>query len=105
MKCFGLVLVLLLAPIVAMDLVSRSPAIHGAEEGDKVDTKKIPLDAIYSTSQQKGLKLIDQGQGDEGFREEMRELYQQSIKMGASNIFLVRGDDIGSAVKATWSVF
>ena len=42
---------------------------------------------------------MDQGHGDDGFENQMRELYQQSIKMGASNVFLARGDDISVAVK------
>ncbi len=75
------------------------------QEKAKVETKKIPVELIYSTSRQKGLKLLDQGQSDEGFEFQMRELQQHAIKTGASNIFLVRGDDIRAGVRATWAVF
>jgi hypothetical protein len=67
--------------------------------------KRIPLDSIFSTSRQKGLRLVDQGRGDEGFEFQIRELQQNAINTGASNIFLVRGDDIRSAVRATRDVF
>ncbi len=76
------------------------PRIKEIKEG-----QSIPLGSIYSTSRQKGLKLIKRGVGDEAFANELRELYQQSIRMGASNVFLARGDDIAAAVKATWEVF
>lgn len=85
--------------------------VSGAEEGrsdgreDQVKAKQVPLKLVHSTSQQAGLKRIDQGVGDETFPNQMRELYQQSIKIGASNVFLVRGEGVAAAVKATWYVF
>jgi hypothetical protein len=85
--------------------LSRDRGARAGEEKPDEKMKTIPLNSVHSTSRQEGLKLMDQGHGDEGFRNEMRELYQQSIKMGASNVFLARGDDIAAAVKATWEVF
>lgn len=98
-------LLLFLLSLLALGVASPNRCLPGNKEAKKVDAKKVPLDSIYSTSRQKGLKLIDQGQGDKAFPNEMRELYRQSIRMGASNVFLARGDDIAGAVKATWEVF
>lgn len=89
--------------LLAVFAIGKPSGLNGDEM--KVEPKKVPLGSIYSTSRQKGLKLIDQGVGDKTFPNEMRELYQQSIRMGASNVFLARGDDIAAAVKATWEVF
>jgi hypothetical protein len=67
--------------------------------------KQVPLKSVYSTSYQEGLKRVDQGVGDKAFPNEMAELYQQAIQLGASNVFLARGEDVAAAVKATWEVF
>ena len=69
----------------------------GDDKEKQVETKKIALESIYSTNGQKGLKAVEQ--------KEMGELYRQSIKMGASNVFLARGDDIVAAIQASWEVF
>jgi hypothetical protein len=96
----------LMVPTFAIMAFALPLAIPGAEEAKmREEAKKILLGSIYSTSRQKGLKLVDQGQGDQAFRLQIRELQQQAVKMGASNVFLVRGDDIAAAVKATWKVF
>jgi hypothetical protein len=74
-------------------------------DGANVASKKIPIESIFSTATQKGTQRVDHGQGYEGFRFELRELYRRSSRIGASNVFLVRGNEIGAAVKATLRVF
>ncbi len=73
-------------------------AISGCYAGDSEKLEKIPLDSIYSTFSQKGLKNITD-------RENMyyEELMTKS-KHGASNFFLVRGDDFSKAIEATHRV-
>jgi hypothetical protein len=72
-------------------------------DSDRVKAKKIPLDSIYFTGEQEGVKLV--GKGDEKVRVILEELYDKASGIGASNIFLTRGNGIERAVKATWSVF
>lgn len=100
MKRLALTL-LTLMPLVAAAGLPRSWA-RGSGGGDKAEVKTIPLESIYSTSQQKGLIRVDQGLKNKDFR---NEFYTRTVRTGASNIFLVRGDSIEEAVKATWLVF
>lgn len=76
---------------------NRSPA--GNDDADKFT--QVPLKSIWATGGQKELKWLDET--DERFRVHFEVLNKQS--MGASEIFLARGDDIESALKATRSVF
>jgi hypothetical protein len=105
MKRFGKLSLLCVLPLLALAAAGPSRCLPGEKEEKKAGAKAVPLGSIYSTSRQKGLKRIDRGEGDEAFPNEVRELYQQSIWMGASNVFLARGDDVKAAVKATWEVF
>lgn len=105
MKRLSNVLLFSLLPILTLSAASLHQSPGRKEEGKKVEAKKVPLASIYSTSHQKGLKWIERGRGDNAFPNHMRELYQQSTRIGASNVFLARGDDIAAAVKATWEVF
>jgi hypothetical protein len=89
----------------ALGVSEAAGARPGAQEGPKAVAKQIPLGTVHSTSHQAGLKRVDQGVGDEAFPNQMRELYQRSIGMGASNVFLARGAGVAAAVKATWEVF
>jgi hypothetical protein len=99
LKAMPLLLLLFLS-VLALSIGNRGPGLVAQQE-KKVEAKQIPLESIYSTSRQEGLKRFDQAHGDQGFR----DLYQRSTGMGASNVFLARGDDIVAAVKATWLVF
>lgn len=64
--------------------------------------EKIPLDSIYATSDQKGLKEVSLGE-DEPHHKEMEAL-RRNRKL-TTNVFLVRGKDISGAIKATHEVF
>ena len=106
MKRFAVFAGVLLAMALLLLLVqSEGRKTRKGEEkpGDKMTS--IPLNSIYSTSIQEGLKVVNPGHANAAFENQMQELYRQSIKMGASNVFLARGDDIAAAVKATWEVF
>ena len=106
MKRCSILLGVLAASVAALwPRVLEDPRARAGDEKEGKKVASIPLKSIYSTGRQEGLKVMDQGQGDQEVRNEMRELHQQAIKMGASNIFLVRGDHIEDAVKATWEVF
>lgn len=100
-----LVLVVLMGSVLPIGGAIPDRRLFAEEKDKKVEVKKVPLSSIYSTSRQKGLKVVDQGVGDEAFPVEMRELYQAATRMGASNVFLVCADDIAGAVGATWKVF
>lgn len=71
----------------------------------KVQAKQVPLKSVHSTSDQEGLQRVRRGEGSKGYQNQLEELYQRSIRMGASNVFLARGDDITAAVLAAWEVF
>jgi hypothetical protein len=72
--------------------------VSGAEEG-----RQIPLESIYSTTGQKGLKALkmrlDEPQGQE------LQGIARGYRGGASDVFLVRGKDIAAAVKAARQAF
>jgi hypothetical protein len=73
--------------------------------------EKIALESVHSTSHQKPLKPVSRGfnlQGDEKKYVEpyghfLEEIFR-GYHTGASNVFLVHGDDIAAAISATWEV-
>ena len=67
------------------------------------ELRKIPLNSIYTTSEQKGLKAVDEALRQSS--KPLEELIERSVTMGASNVFLVRGNDVAGAVQATRQVF
>jgi hypothetical protein len=81
-----------------------------APSQDKVE--KIALDSVHSTSHQKPLKPVShgfnlQGNGEKKYETSYGHFLEEIFKAyhtGASNVFLVRGDDIGAAISATWEV-
>jgi hypothetical protein len=74
------------------------------EKGEVVKPQPIPLDSVYVTSEQKGLKRVAVGQGNFD-QPVLEDLARRSIKAGLSNVFLVRGAEIGDAVRATRLAF
>lgn len=76
-----------------------------AQEKDKtVKPQPIPLDSVHVTSEQKGLKRVAVGHGDFD-RQVLEDLRRSSLKVGLSNVFLVRGAEITAAVRATRDAF
>ena len=104
-----LFIVIVSVPIaVAMGSVQEG-AVAQAEE-----TRNIPLESSYSTSGQKGLRLVGSGYflQDDGTKKylepcgsELEAISREAGSVGASNVFLVRGNDIAGAVRATRWVF
>jgi hypothetical protein len=86
------------------------PAAAPAPPQDKVE--KIPLASVHSTSHQKPLKPVSrgfnlQGNGEKKYETSYGHFLEEIFKAyhtGAANVFLVRGDDIGAAISATWEV-
>lgn len=72
-------------------------------EPEPEGAKIIPLKSIYSTNGQEGLKMV-RGGDTEGYHHHLN-LLRRECRSGASNVFLVRGDDFATAVKSTWQVF
>ncbi|MCI0640780.1 MAG: hypothetical protein L0Y72_10715 [Gemmataceae bacterium] len=75
----------------------------GADPDDG-QVRQIPLATVFSTNGQEGL------QDPTTFVDEkcvwfLNQIYFKTHGMGASNAFLVSGDDIGAAVRATSEVF
>jgi hypothetical protein len=68
-------------------------------------TVTIPLESIYLTCRQEGPIYISPSDADESFRVQFEELYQCALDMGASNVFLTRGDRVGDAIAATAGAF
>lgn len=72
-------------------------------QGDKkAKGKEIPLREIYYTLDQPGVKWL---LFDENCPKEMNALNESVRQLGASNLFLARGDNSTAAIKATWEVF
>jgi hypothetical protein len=61
----------------------------------KIHGRKIPLESIFTTSKQEGLLEAP----------DLEAFYMGSCILGASNIFLVRGNDIKEAMQATHQIF
>src|SRR5262245_28398239 len=93
------VVVLMLLPVCGIGLAPFDQLSAGKEEVNKVKAKRIPLESIHSTSEQKGLKAIEPGLAA------LDKLYQRSVDVGASNVFLARGGAVTAAVHATARVF
>lgn len=74
------------------------------EKPAKEKSTPIPLDSIYSTSVQKGLRRLPRPAGRE-LRNALDELHVALVHMDISNVFLARGGDIQEAVKATERAF
>src|SRR5437870_1400217 len=68
-------------------------------------TNEVPLDTIYYTHEQKPLKFIAPDVDEKDFHKQLKNLSSRASSLGASNVFLVRGERISTAVQATWSVF
>ena len=76
------------------------------QEGKKQDpVKDLPLETIYYTFQQNGVKVLRQRDVVEKYHIILKELFKSAAEMGASNVFLARCDDISEAVKVTWRAF
>ena len=97
MKTVGKTLLVVLLSIAALGLACSDQSSPGKGEAKDAEVKKVPLDSIYSTNGQQGLKPVD--------REQLGELYELAQRIGASNVFMARGDAIAAARDATWRVF
>ncbi len=63
------------------------------------EVKKIPLESVFSTDMQPGLKLVERG------RHSVEKLHECASRIGASNVFLAQCDDVQTAVDVTSYVF
>jgi len=81
-------------------------SFHGGAQVSKtkVQMEEIPLREIYTTSDQEGTKKVP-GQGGDVAAKHLQAILETQGLMGASNAFLARGKDIGTAVRATRAVF
>jgi hypothetical protein len=61
--------------------------------------KGIPIERMWSTTGQKNVRQLHKGSPDTIGRE-LAQIYEK-LPMGASNIFLVQGEDIRAAARAT----
>jgi hypothetical protein len=84
-------------------LTLAAPARTDNPGDKKAQGKQIPLNLIYSSEPQKGVKPIREH--NKGCANELQELLGKGSSLGASNLFLTRGDDVAAAVLATWQVF
>jgi hypothetical protein len=72
---------------------------------NEADVRTIPLEEIYTTTAQKGMKWAwHRKDAHDNIRELVGKLSRYG-NIGASNIFLVRGRDFDEAVRATHRVF
>jgi hypothetical protein len=90
--------------ILVLGCSDRDKRDSGPDRGEEPKVQTIPLDSVYSTNGQEKLKPVSR-RLEEPYGMDLEELYRNSQGMGASNIFLVRGDDLAAAVKATRRVF
>jgi len=76
------------------------------QDAPKGKTTSIPLESAFSTTRQDNMKKIsrtrDQG---EKYVNDLKLIYEYSYHVGASNIFLVRGNSIAEAIRATRQAF
>ena len=90
--------------------VGALPRSNAVQKKAEADVQGIPLQSIYSTNGQEGLRSVTdsfilQKDGTKKYAEPyghfLAEIHQD-LRSGASNVFLVRGKDITAAVQATW---
>ena len=70
--------------------LDRSRTIRGGDEPKKPVT--VPVDGIYTTCDEHSPKYLNYGERHAGFA--TFTMLKGSLNSGASNVFLVRGDDI-----------
>jgi hypothetical protein len=76
---------------------------HAGNEKKK-DANNVPLNQIYATDNgQEEIKYVDYG--DKRYRHLLVEINKHAGRIGASNVFLVCGNDFPGAIKNTWEVF
>jgi RNA polymerase sigma factor (sigma-70 family) len=88
------------------------PGAADKEKQGGAEARVLPLDSLYGTTRQKQIQTVTAGFnfGPDGKKQYVKpyglylELLQGGGRHGASNVFLVRGKDIGQAVQATWEV-
>src|SRR5262245_46133571 len=103
---------LLVLPLLVFG-TAGSACLLGSEDEQKAEAKTISLDSIYSTSYQKPFKTVTAGfnlrpGGAKEYTESYGHLLEQlkrEFRGGASNVFLVRGDNIDEAITATCWVY
>lgn len=83
--------------------ISRGHPGEKAGGQKKAGTRTIPLNEIYATTRQARVSLVRPG-SREPYGEVLTRLFRQWGPPGASNVFLVRGKDFETAVKATYRV-
>ena len=76
---------------------------RGLPEEQASRVAEIPLTEIVTTSTQQGLKRF--GEQIAGIEKESTEMAMVASNLGASNVFLVRGNDAKSAILATCRIF
>jgi hypothetical protein len=64
--------------------------------------KEIPLNSVYFTDQQAGLKWLTLGEADKDLQKVMLEVFRAISKLGASTVFLASGDNIREAFGSSW---
>lgn len=101
-----IVVTLLLATLGAWSFArsARPSAGSDGKQKEATQVRKIPLKSIYSTNGQEGPISVRGGRG-EPYDRFLAEMYRKTYGMGASNVFLVRADDLAAAIRATYFVF
>jgi hypothetical protein len=99
MNTFLTAAVIALAPLLGFALALPGPHALAGDKGKKEPVKKIPLQSIYATIPQEGVKHVERG------RKEMAQILDKGKGLTFSNIFLVPGKDINAAIAATHVVF
>src|SRR5712692_3131813 len=103
MKRYSILVIAILFVVCTTWLVADRESSMRADQEPKKPID-IPLKSIYSTSGQEGLKHVKE-RIEEPYGKDLEEIYRKTQGMGASNIFLARGQDIAEVVNATLRVF
>ena len=87
-------LVLILLLVLGLAGLHRLSVADG--QNTKSDVKTIPLEMLYSTNGQKGIKSVGEVGASAIFP---GQLYQKSLEIGASNVFLVDAKNVATAMR------
>lgn len=109
---FKLITLLFAVSLLANESVlpRETAAKRGATDGKKTakpkaDIRTLALDSCYATSGQKGIKPILSGTEAEPHARYFTAFLAANGGMGASNVFLVWGNNLSEVVEATGDVF
>jgi hypothetical protein len=85
-------------------VVAQQAAVPDRCAAEEAKGRKIPLKALYSTNGQHGVLPLPR-RLEAAYGWDLEQIREATSRLGASNVFLVRGKDVAEAIRGTRKVF